>query len=179
MAPKEKRPPGRPPETPGDIKTYPLNLRTTRARRKELEASAHKASRSLARQVEHLIDQALSANDVRAEVFGGPENYNLMKILATSVEVISERRGKSWLEDKETYEVAEVAIVTILRAFAPTQGGKGFTETIRREGNEAAADVLYCAIADILGVESEDDKEKRMVTAVKAISVLLGRDKKD
>ena len=169
MAKERKRPVGRPREYPGEVKRSPLNLRTTRDRRRQLEESARKSGRSLAREVEHLLDKAMNDEQTIPEGFGGPENYNTFKTLAAAVQMMSAKMGGEWLDDPEIYRKTEPVLIRVLRALAPKTNGKGFRQTLSKDGKEAAADILLRVAFDLLGVKTETEKHEELIRTAEKI----------
>jgi hypothetical protein len=121
--PSRKR--GRPRLPVDKVKRVPLNMRTTPDVRAKIEAAAKRSGRSLAHQVEHMIEDALH------EEFGGEEFFNVAKVLAFAVqegELISRRH---WYETPETIDKTAAFVVSFLDGYGRTFGdGPGATSTL-------------------------------------------------
>lgn len=177
MVKERKKPVGRPREYPGEVKRSPLNLRTTRDRRRQLEESARKSGRSLAREVEHLLDKAMNDEQTIPEGFGGPENYNTFKTLAAAVQMMSAKMGGEWLDDPEIYRKTEPVLISTLRAFAPKANGKGFGRTLSKDGKKVAALILIRAAFDLRGIKTETEKEEELWRTAEKIRKLRDRNR--
>ena len=68
---------GRPRLPPTEGKRYPLNMRTTKNVRDEVAAAAKDSGRSLAHEVESLVEQALSEKKAAHEELGGEHVYDM------------------------------------------------------------------------------------------------------
>ena len=58
------------------------------------------------------------------EQFGGIGTYSLMKVLTEVIRYIEDETGKSWQDDRNTYEQVEIACKVIFNRYGP--------ETVRR-----------------------------------------------
>lgn len=110
----KKRGRGRPPEKEGQPKRSPLNMRTTREIREQLESAAKKSGRSLTQEVEYRLEQPIQqeqrVKDIRETVcldivehaFGGQEIYDVLQLLASELEILKKTTGKT-LADPANY----------------------------------------------------------------------------
>ena len=110
---------GRPPLPPGQGKRYPLNMRTTKETRDWLAAVSKANGRSLAQEVELLVEKARLGEQIAREhleqEFGGPHNYALAKTVAFLAREIEETTNARWTEDRDTFEQLDRAIETVLK----------------------------------------------------------------
>lgn len=177
MAKERKKRVGRPREYPGEVKRSLVSLRTTRDRRRQLDESARKSGRSLAREVEHLLDKAMNDEQTIPEAFGGPENYNTFKTLAAAAQTMSAKKDGEWLDDPEIYRETEPVLIHILRVLAPKTNGKGFRRTLTKDGKEAAALTLIRAAFDLLGIKTETEKKEELIRTAEKIREIRERNR--
>lgn len=80
----------RKPTPPEEQKLSPLNLRTTAERRRRLEESAAASGRSLAQEVERLLDYAMDME----QQLGGPGLMDAIRLIAQTAAKVQEETGK-------------------------------------------------------------------------------------
>ena len=177
MAKERKKRVGRPREYPGEVKRSLVSLRTTRDRRRQLDESARKSGRSLAREVEHLLDKAMNDEQTIPVGFGGSENYNTFKTLSAAAQTMSTKMGGEWLDDPEIYRKTEPVLIRVLRALEPKINGKGFRQTLSKDGKEAAADILLRVAFDLLGVKTETEKHEELMREAAQFREYLDRNR--
>lgn len=105
---------------------YPLHLRTSKETRDRLEADAHASGRSLAQEIELLI---VSAHRIRDAIwddvyalFGGIENFNILRLVALTIAEIERTTGKSWREDSYTNAQVRAGFESLLKVFSRATG---------------------------------------------------------
>lgn len=152
---------GRPAKGPFQNKSRTLSTRITKETREQLEKGAKKSGRSLSQEIEFRLDQSFrrekAAKDIRQIVlddihdrFGGRNNFNVMTTLSTLIIVIEERIGKTWLEDRETYQNVQYAIRGFLESLAPklSKGRSGLHGGFSPHHGEAALNDLHQFMKD-------------------------------
>lgn len=169
-----KRGPGRPPTPPAKAKRYPLNLRTTKERRRQLERAAYKSGRSLVQEVEHRLDQSFSAEFAIPSGFDGPVEHQTFKTAAAAAQTVSTKLGASWLSDPDTYRKAEAVMFAIFRALSPLPTDEkakpwptGLITVFEKEGREAYAETLERVAKDVRGIRTEEEEEQELRAAGK------------
>ena len=125
---------GRPPLPPEAGKRFPLNMRTTKKIRDELQAAAHASGRSLAQEVEHRLEQSFRDEKNRYREFRNKKTYNLMQSLAVALQASEKLTLKSWGTDPKTFSLA-LEYLKILQAIPPitTLDSVTLSEYVRRE----------------------------------------------
>jgi head-tail adaptor len=109
---RQKKPPGRPRHSPGEVKRVPLNMRTTPSLRAELEEAAGKSGRSLAQEVESRLERTFSEDHLKERLLG-PYFQQLVNLglMWSSVE---QAHQKPFTEDEKTARaVADVTVAYI------------------------------------------------------------------
>ncbi len=128
-SPARKR--GRPRLPAGQVKRFPLNMRTTRETRQKIEAAAKGSGRSLAQQVEWLVEKALADEEAKYNEFGGHEYYRLGLLLACAVQEGELISGKRWFETRRSIDKTAAFVVSFLDGYGRTFGkGPGTTSEI-------------------------------------------------
>ena len=89
----------------------PLNVRTTRERRQQLEAAADESGRSLLAELEYRLDQSFAVEDRFA-----PRTVKIFGDLARSVAGFY---GDSWLDDPRRYAMVRERVIDWLRPVSP------------------------------------------------------------
>ena len=102
---------GRPRLSSEVAKRHPLNMKTTKTLRSQLEAAAEISSRTLSHEVEFRLSQSFLPCDV---IFGSDNTQALLRAIAGVVQVVENATGKSWTEDADTADLAYSAITRIL-----------------------------------------------------------------
>ena len=95
----------------GSGKKSPLNMRTTDALRKKLEAAAGSSGRSLVQEVEHRLEQSFARED-----FGRPEISTLMYRVYDCCILIEAFTGKNCFED----DAATSLLAAVAELISPT-----------------------------------------------------------
>jgi hypothetical protein len=111
---------GRPRLSSEVAKRHPLNMKTTKRIRSQLETAAKISGRTLSLEVEHRLAESFIPSDV---VFGSDDTQALLRAIAGVVQVAENATGKSWTEDGETADLAYMAITRIL----PKADGRAVT----------------------------------------------------
>jgi hypothetical protein len=76
---------------------YPLNMRTTKQVRAQLEAAARASGRSLVQEVEHRITRSMAED----QAFGGPELRQVAYLMATSFAISGQYSAGADVPPKE------------------------------------------------------------------------------
>jgi len=130
----EKLKPGRPPETPGQRKRVPLNMRTTPQTRERLELSANESGRSLVQEVEFRLEWSFLTEDARRDreetAYGGAQQRALFRAFAAVASIIEERTGNSWIKDEWTAVAVNRAWRELIQEFRPMRGSVKQLEAI-------------------------------------------------
>ena len=91
-----------------------LKVRLKEKLRKSIEAAAKHRGVSLnAEIVERLEDSFVNRDDL----FGGQDNYRLMRFLALGFEMVERQTKDSWMTDFETKEAVKSAVATFIDTF--------------------------------------------------------------
>src|SRR5689334_12602375 len=91
----------------GDGKRHPLNIRTTRHLREQLEGAANRSGRSLAAEMELRLERSFT--DERLQ--GGAHNSAVARLIVGALSITESALGKSWT-DSETAKTACRGAVT-------------------------------------------------------------------
>jgi hypothetical protein len=102
---------GRPRLSSEVAKRHPLNMKTTKTLRSQLEASAEISGRTLSHEVEYRLAESFLPSDV---VFGSEDTQEMLRAIAGVVQVVENATTKAWTADAETAELAYMAITRIL-----------------------------------------------------------------
>lgn len=106
---------GRAPE--GDeAKRIPLSFRTTPTLRSALDQAAAESGRSLAQETEARLQRSL--DDDRA--YGGGEQAEVVRRMASIMNFVSSRFGGSWLHDQAGFDVVVEALDEMLAGLRPS-----------------------------------------------------------
>jgi hypothetical protein len=96
-------------------KRYPLNMRTTKEIRDDMEAAAIASGRTLAAEVEYRLTQSLELD----RAAGGAHVGALVRLMTSAAAIIEARRRKSLSDDWETFLAVRAAWQQILDAVRP------------------------------------------------------------
>lgn len=132
--PAEKKRRGRPALPANEGKRFPLNMRTTKDLRDQLELAAAGTGRSLAQEVESRLEASFLAENIKLEEFGGSEKYQIFRLMSSAAETIEARTGTSWLTDEETAIAVSAAWSTLTSQLLPIRTLK----EVRRKFEDAA-----------------------------------------
>jgi hypothetical protein len=138
-------------------------MRTTPAVRAKIEAAAKRSGRSLAQEVERLIEDALQGEETKYDEFGGRGKYVFMKLLAAAVGVVEHRLGKSFDKDPYVRSQAFLALQKLLEAYFLEEAGEaqakgqGLLHGDESIGEEIGLELRIQALAYIL--ETHDSRE--------------------
>ncbi len=110
---KARKKRGRPPLPPEAGKRFPLNMRTTKKIRDELQAAAHASGRSLAQEVENRLEQSFRVEKNRYRDFRNKKTYHLMRWFEVALRASEQFTKKSWSTDPETFLIALEAMKTL------------------------------------------------------------------
>ena len=108
---------------PGEGKRVPLNMRTTRELRGDIERAAADSGRSLVQEVEHRLKQSFSDPDARLQGFGSEDRLKLLRALSLAVDMVEATTGKDIFSDAETAEVGYKAMTGLLDGFFSARPG--------------------------------------------------------
>ena len=109
---------------PGKGKRVPLNMRTTRERRKALESAAASSGRSLVQEVEHRLDRSFLEEDHLSLICGDSRTAGFVREILDSKRLIEFYQEKSVWEDFECHEAMKEALKKLLARRAPRPTGK-------------------------------------------------------
>lgn len=109
---------GRPPER-GEPKRAAIALRTTPAIKDRLQAAAEAKGRSITQEVEARIEESFALEDL----LGGPRIKAQLIEIAAQIYRAEKTTGKLWDEDLETYHLARMLIVDVIRRIRPRPKG--------------------------------------------------------
>ena len=109
---------------PGKGKRVPLNMRTTRERRKALENAAASSGRSLVQEVEYRLDRSFLEEDHLSLICGDTRTAGFVREILDSKRLIEAYHEQSVWEDFECYEAIKEALKKLLARRAPEPSGK-------------------------------------------------------
>jgi len=109
---------------PGKGKRVPLNMRTTRERRKVLENAAASSGRSLVQEVEYRLDRSFLEEDHLSLICGDSRTARFVVDILDSKKLIESYQEKSVWEDFECHEAMKEALKRLLARGAPQPTGK-------------------------------------------------------
>jgi hypothetical protein len=133
---------GRPRLSSEVAKRHPLNMKTTKTLRSQLETAAEITGRTLSHEVEVRLAESFLPSDV---IFGSDDTQALLRAIAGVVQVVESATGKAWTKDGETADLAYMAITRIL----PSEDGTAVTSD---------ASVAKAVIIGMLSRAELDDK---------------------
>ena len=145
---KPKR--GRPALSADVAKRHPLNMKTTKTLRSQLETAAYLSGRNISLEVEHRLAESFFPSDI---VFGSENTQALLRAIAGVVQVVESATGKEWSEDGETADFAYAAITRIL----PNSDGAA---------KLSDSEVAKAVILEMLKRADLDDKSSRKITSL-------------
>ena len=122
---------GRPRLPDHERKLHSIAFRPDQMLRDLLEASAARADRSMAQEVQHRLLQSYRDDDQRKSDFGNEENYRVFATLGRTVQLMDQRAGKRWLNDKQAFEDAVAQINTLLAGITPMPPIRGIMDINR------------------------------------------------
>jgi hypothetical protein len=106
-------------------------MRTTRETRQKIEAAAKGSGRSLAQQVEWLVEKALSDEEAKYDEFGGESYYRLGLLVACAAHEGEFISGKRWFETPQSIDKTLAFAVSFLDGYGRNLGkGPGTTSEI-------------------------------------------------
>lgn len=162
MAKKPAKPKmGRPPLPPESRRLASMGFRPTPDLRKRLEVSASANHRSISQEIESRLEQTFVTADASLEVFGDTRTYNVMRTIGSAAAAVSDEVGKSWLEDRDVFHQAEIAIHLILRGLGPLEHFEG-ASLVKGMGREVAAERIRKYANDLEGVRSDKEEEEEL-----------------
>ena len=109
---------------PGKGKRVPLNMRTTRERRKALENAAASSGRSLVQEVENRLDRSFLEEDHLSLICGDSRTAGFVRDVLDSKRLIESYQEKSVWEDFECHVAMKEALKKLLARGAPQPTGK-------------------------------------------------------
>ena len=122
MAAKKKpqtRKRGRPPKGPYSDKLKVISTRITGDLRKALDQECKKTGHSMSQEIEQRLRQSFAYQLRMEEIFGGPKNYALFRLIKTAMEFVEEVTGQCWHEDAYTHRECKQAISAVLKELRP------------------------------------------------------------
>ncbi|MFP6732190.1 MAG: hypothetical protein VCD50_18845 [Alphaproteobacteria bacterium] len=138
---------GRPRLSPELAKRHPLNMKTTKRIRSQLEEAAELSNRTLSQEVEHRLSESFLPMEI---LFGSDDTQALLRAIAGVVQVVENATKKPWTEDSDTADLAYRAITRIL----PNAEGKAVTSD---------ASVAKAVIVEMLDrAELEENTRKKV-----------------
>jgi hypothetical protein len=90
---------------PPEGKRHPLNIRTTRELREQLESAANRSGRSLAQEMEMRLDHSFA--DER--LLGGAHNFAVARLIASALSIVETALGQRWTESELAKEACRGA----------------------------------------------------------------------
>ncbi len=153
--------------------TVQLKVRLKEPLRARIEKAARKQEHPMNTEIVDRLEMSFSEDeklqlthqivmDGVYEQFGGIGTYSIMKLLTEAIRYIEDETGKSWQDDRNTYEQVETACKVILSRYGP--------EAVRR--TEPALDPLQLGehVASVLvtvrgesktRAQLEEDRKRR------------------
>lgn len=104
--------------------TVQLKIRMKEPLRAKVEKEAKKRGVSLNSEVVSRIEDTFINRD---DLFGGANRYRLMRFLATGIELVELKTGKSWENDIKTKEAVKAATSALFDTFGPSFDEKAVT----------------------------------------------------
>lgn len=141
---------GRPRLSSEVAKRHPLNMKTTKTLRSQLETASDISGRTLSHEVEFRLAESFLPSDV---IFGSDETQSMLRAIAGVVQVIENATEKSWPADAETADLAYTAIMRIL----PKSD---------REAVTSDASVAKAVIVEMLSRAELDAKEYKKIEKI-------------
>ncbi len=110
--------------------TVQLKVRLKEPLRARIEKAARKRKRPMNTEIVDRLEMSFSEEekvqlthqlvmDGVYQQFGGIGTYSLMKLLTEAIRYIEDETGKSWQDDRNTYEQVETACKVILSKYGP------------------------------------------------------------
>ena len=109
---------------PGKGKRVPLNMRTTRERRKALENAAASSGRSLVQEVEYRLDRSFLEEDHLSLICGDTRTARFVSEILDSKRLIEAYQEQSVWEDFECYAAMKETLKKLLARRAPELSSK-------------------------------------------------------
>lgn len=78
--------------------------------RQQLEQAARSNHRSLSTEIESRLERSFVESNIRAEIGGTSETYNLMRLMAAAIGVAESFNGKKWQVDRTTNDQVRTLI---------------------------------------------------------------------
>lgn len=123
--------------------TETLTMRVTPATKAALKALADAGGRSLSRQAELILSDALREPEGLADrAFGAPQVKALAVALARLAIEVEGQTGKTWREDRFTFETLILAFDHVIRSLAPA-GHSKVPEQVREIAQRSAAPAAW------------------------------------
>lgn len=110
----EKKKMGRPRQHE-EAKREPIAFRVTPTMKDEITRAAEASGRSIAQEIEGRLEMSFFED----RVLGGRDTALLTKLIASTVKMVELETGRSWTEDRMTFEAAKVGIQRILTRHQP------------------------------------------------------------
>ncbi len=120
------------PRGPYADKRKTLTTRITNKTRENLDAAAKATDRSLSQEIEFRLERSFLQDDADNRVrettleviydsFGGEKTFRVMGLLASMVQVVEQRTGKSYFEDPDTNIKANNMISEAINRYGPAK----------------------------------------------------------
>ncbi len=108
----------------------PTGFRPTPSLRSALEESSENNGRSLSQEIESRLERSFAIDDHVTTQFGGPEKYQVFRMLSAASETIQFRTGKSWLADEDTATSVNMAWQILIDDLLPSMSPEKVSEKI-------------------------------------------------
>ncbi len=120
------------PRGPYADKRKTLTTRITNKTRENLDAAAKATDRSLSQEIEFRLERSFLQDEADERVrettleviydsFGGEKTFRVMSLLASMVQVVEQRTGKSYFEDPDTNIKANNMISEAINRYGPAK----------------------------------------------------------
>ena len=157
---EKARGPGRP-TSPGGAKLAPLSMRTTKEIRAKLDDAAAQSGRSLAQEVERIIEGHFADEDKNAAAFGDEQTYRLMLLFANVAQMVQFGANKPWYEDKAATQQAANIWLGVLEQLKtedrkPGKGGGVKFGDIPHIRNPLVRKIMHSVVEEHRPTESVD-----------------------
>jgi hypothetical protein len=154
-------------ETAG--KRYPLNMRSTKELREQLERAAAQSGRSLVQEVEHRLERSFRDENVLIGGIGGPNAEPFVRPVLYFLESMH-RDGKDWRTNQAVAEAMPTAIKIIAEAvFAgglslEQQQRYRVVESLESGGSSVRTQMVMTAISLLKGLGLAERPSTRAAT---------------
>ena len=142
-----KRKIGRPRLPPGKKREAPIGWRPTPNIRKNLKAAAEDKGRSVSQEIQSRLEESFLRAEADERVrqavlegsydsFGEKKTFEIMRLMASMIQMVEQSTGKSWLKDPETNICVNRMISEAINRYGPARTDEVLSafETVEQRG---------------------------------------------